>query len=387
MFYDTQILLRLICLDIEKSQNDDFVTSVEDLSTAIDKYHGNITTETSQDYVLELTKQIHDALKLDRLFKIPIVQRMGGQTTNVIYNYYRTLIENNRYDKELDIYDFVSDILNKDVRDINRNDFTKVVSKRVVEIFNFMDIEVVSIPFNEECIAIKREYEHALFDKAKSARAIDNDVKTIYYLSNLEAHKDQSSGLRNEPVLITWDKTFYGARKYVVENLPSKGFWYIYSPSKYADRLSVQNFQLNPKAINNNLVSLTELNFNTSSKTTFIDMMSNLFNAEDLTKIDIAHRLIEFESTTKPKSEEPANETLPDDTPLIRVLSELKTHYSAKSNKFGIDGLVSTLENNEFADTVYTLIMDSVSSWSSKKTISTSLFEKFDELISQMHKD
>jgi hypothetical protein len=387
VFLDTQILLRLICLDIEKIQLDVFVSSVEDLTNAIEKYQGNIIMQTSQDYIFELTKQIHDALKLDRLFRIPIVQSMGGQTTNVIFNYYKILVDNNRYDRELNIYDFVSDILNLDVRTISSSEFNLVVSKKVTEIFHFMDIEVISIPFTEECLAIKREYEHALFDKAKSVKAIDNDVRTISYLSDRDQHKDQTSGLRNEPVIITWDKTFYSARKYVIENLVNKGYWYIYSPSKYADRLSVQNFQLNPKAINNNLVSLTELNFNTSSKTTFLDLMSNLFKAEDLTKISVAHRLIEFENSTKPKHEEPTNESLPDDSPLIKVLTELRTHYSSKSNKYGIDELVLTLENNHFAEEVYSLIIDSVTSWSSTNKINKTLFDKFDELIVQSIKE
>ncbi len=88
----------------------------------------------------------------------------------------------------------------------------------------------------------------------------------------------------NEPFLITWDNTFYKARQKILESFPKKNYWYIYTPAKLADRISLQNFQLNPTSINNNIVSLTESNFNIGSKTSFIDLLSSIFTKEDFVR-------------------------------------------------------------------------------------------------------
>ncbi|MEI9912800.1 MAG: hypothetical protein WDO71_26030 [Bacteroidota bacterium] len=190
-------------------------------------------------------------------------------------------MNNKLYDSQLTIFDFVSDILDlKSLPKTNSQQFNIIVSNRIERIFSFLDIEIVSIPFKEEFIGIRKEYESSLQEKVKSNKAIDNDIKTIGYLSDSSINIDEETKMINEPFLISWDKSFFNARKKILSKYPNRTYWYIYTPARFADRVSLQNFQLNPTAINNNIVSLTESNFNVSSSTSFVDLMSSIFDSE-----------------------------------------------------------------------------------------------------------
>jgi hypothetical protein len=385
LFLDTQILLRIICLgNIQKDIPDISMKSVSDFMNTVKKYKSTIFLQTSHDYIHELTIQIQDALKLERFFLLPIIREMGSHTNNVIYNYYRTLLNNNLYDKDLTIHDFVSEILDSELPSFNSPEFLKIVSNKIENIFEFLDISIIYLNYDEDYPFIKREYEISLGEKLKSARARENDVKTIMYLSDAKLHIDDSIGMPDEPFLITWDNSFYGARKKVLERFSKRGYWYIYTPSKFADRISLQNFQLNPTSINNNIVSLTESSFNTSSKTSFIDLLSGIFTKEDLSDLDIAHKLIRLEEQIKPTKEEVITENvIEESSPLIKILLELRAHYSKNENKFGMDKLVSTLENNSNANLIYEIISSNVESWNQMKKIKTDLFTRIDKLMEE----
>lgn len=62
-----------------------------------------------------------------------------------------------------------------------------------------------------------KEYEIALAysDKRRSYTAIDNDLRMIIYLSDINRHIDRELGFHNEPFLVTWDKVFYEFRKII----------------------------------------------------------------------------------------------------------------------------------------------------------------------------
>ena len=77
-----------------------------------------------------------------------------------------------------------------------------------------------------------------------------------------------------------------------------------------------------------------------------------------------------------------SNEDVHEDaSPLTKVLLELRSHYLKNENKFGIEELVSALENNSNVDIIYELISTNAETWKSTKTVNLNLFSKFDELI------
>ena len=385
LFLDTQILLRLFCMGLQKNKIPDVtMQSVYDFYETIKKFRSRIVLQTSAGYINELVNQIHEAIKLERFFKLPIVQKLGAQTNNVIYNYYQKLMDNNLYDKSLSITDFVSEILDFKIPTYSSQDFSTVMFRQSEKIFSFLDIEVVHIKYSEEFPSIKKIYEISLaaLDKTKSYKASENDIRTIMHLSDSTVNADPVFNTANEPFLITWDNTFYEARKRVLDKYPTKSYWYIYTPSKFSDRISLQNFQLNPVAINNTIVSITESVFNTISNTKFIDLMSTLFNKEDLSDLKLAHRLITLEGQTKPKIEEHHAESVPDEqSPVIKVLLELRNHYSNPENKFGINRLITILEDESYSEEIFKIISTNVTALKHERKVKSDFFEKFDVII------
>lgn len=383
---DTQILLRLICLQFENVEFEDMAfRSVKQLNDYI-KDSNNLIVTTTHDYILEVAGHIQEALKLDRFFSLPALAKFDIKSKNIFYNYYQALIKSNQYDADLTIKDFITDLLGVEPPSFNSNDFIYFVSGVIEKLFNFLNIEIIYHPKYENYFEMKREYELMLFslDKIRSYSAADNDLRTIMYLSEPENNVDSESGTENNPFLITWDNTFYPIRKQILSAFNRLSYWYIYTPSKLVDRLSIMNFKLNPASINYNIISITESNFNYNSKTiSFFDLMSTLFNKEDLSEIKLAHKLIDLENKTKVVNELPHGEDVSEEkSPLIDVLLELRNHYSKPEMKLNTNDLIKAFEDNTKADDIFNILSENITYYLQSKKIKLDIFDKFNEIIS-----
>ncbi len=57
------------------------------------------------------------------------------------------------------------------------------------------------------------------------------------------------------------------------------GDWYIYTPLKFANTLSVLNFKIDANAINYNIVSIAEDRFNLSNDNiSFMDLLNSFYS-------------------------------------------------------------------------------------------------------------
>ncbi|MBS1587530.1 MAG: hypothetical protein JSS82_18500 [Bacteroidetes bacterium] len=381
---DTQVLLRLICLQYKTSEYGDLAyQSVKQLYETVKEYSNRVKLNTTRDYIEEVASHLLDALKLERFFSLSFFDKFTVSSRNIFFNYYQFLLQNNQYDKDLSIKDFIQDLLGLEPPQPSDKNFITTVSHQLEEIFSFLNINVIHHPLYDNYHAVKKEYEILLseLDKTRSYYARDNDVRTIMYLSDCRNHSDES-GFVNEAFLITWDNVFYSFRKRILEKFKNLCYWYIYSPSKYADKLSLMNFKLNPTAINQNIVSIAESSFNHYSKTiSFIDLMSSLFNKEDLSDIKLAQKLIALENIQKPSVEISETEITEETSPLVDVLFQLKYHYSNPENKYNTNDLVRIFENNKVVDTVYNIFIENMQNIVEKNAIRPDLFSKIDNVI------
>ncbi len=87
-------------------------------------------------------------------------------------------------------------------------------------------------------------------------------------------HFDMEDGYFTEPFFITWDTSFYEIRN-SFKKFPELNHWYLYPPMKFANTISVLNMQIDSTAINFNIVSLVEENFNLSNDSiSFLDLVN-----------------------------------------------------------------------------------------------------------------
>jgi len=167
----------------------------------------------------------------------------------------------------------------------------------------------------------------------------------MLYLSNSDYHIDENGQL-NEPYLVTWDTSFHFMRKTMLNDTTSDAtFWYIYTPMKLVDRLSVMNFNLNPQSINFNIIALTEANFNYTSKyATFLDVISSFFNTDDLSQLGIIRKLSTLNKTRESEIQAQQIDFGEEESPFLQLLLEIKNHFSS-NEKIDFKEIITLFES------------------------------------------
>jgi hypothetical protein len=156
-------------------------------------------------------------------------------------------------------------------------------------------------------------------------------------------------------------------------------FWYIYSPLKFVDRISVMNFNLNPDSINLNIVALTETNFNYSSKNaSFLDVISSFFNKDDVSELSIISKLANLQSETRETNEDKHVEEFnerEDDGILLKVLISIRNYFASES-KIKFNDVIKTFESKEYEDKIISIISNAI-----KDSDLTKMHQEFENII------
>jgi len=362
LYLDTQILLRLICFQYKDVEWDDLAfKSVKDFYQTVKASKHSITLLTTHNYLIEVASHFQEALRLQRFYDLPNYH-FEKKSSNVFCNFYFFLQQSGLIEEDTSLEDFFADLLGIDIPGYDRYDFIHVVAKRLSDLYIMINIEVISIEYLEDFQLFKKEYEIQLAynDKFRPNKVIDNDIQLIIELSNLNNHLDNRLAIRSEPFLVTWDREFYTFRKTLMDKFQNKGYgyFYIYSPSKLSDRISVASFKLNPKSIDYNIISLTENNFNLLYKTSsYIDILSYFFEKRDLSELQTAQKLLAMESHTKKVDGKVEKEEVFDDSSDIQgVLLGIRKHYMDNVEAFTFNDLVRVFENNEMTENVLAII-------------------------------
>ena len=382
---DTQILIRLLCVLSTRNYTfkDSALNSVKVLYDTLKKYEDGVYLQTTYDYTEEVANHLIEAIKLKKFLDLPYINKLGN-SKNVFYNNFLELKNNKYLTKEDDFLKYVSELININYAELEMEDIesiSNIIQKKIGEIFDIFGFDIIYHDNYTNFQKTKREYEINLANSAKyrSYKAVQNDLRTIIYLSTKELHLDEN-GLYQEPYLITWDSAFYSIRQKLT-NMPNNEyfFWYIYSPLKFVDRISVMNFNLNPDSINLNIVALTESNFNYSSKNaSFLDVISSFFNKEDVSELSIISKLANLQSETRETNEvkhvEEFNER-EDDGILLKVLISIRNYFASES-KIKFNDVIKTFETKEYEDKIISIISNAI-----KDSDLTKMHQEFEDII------
>ncbi len=386
---DTQILLRIVCLLYKSPDQIDEAAfkSVKQFLETIRKYSDRITLITTEDYVGEVVGHLQEAVKLTRFLNLPISPRLG-RSKNVFFNYYDLLKKQDLIEDDDSLMDFVGELTKTKNQNFDSESFSENTWKRIVDLLELIDIETISHEFYDNFEKWMKEYESnlAYIRKERSYSARENDLRTILFLSIPKYHTDDSIDppVFNEPYLITWDSAFYSSRKILRDKNRDFSYWYIYSPLKFADRLSVMNFGVDPKSINYNVISLAETNFNYTSKTTgFFDVISSLFNKKDISELSLISKLIDLKEKTQSISETPDIADVKDDdhSPVLDVLLDLRNHYSSPVSKYRSSDLIKVFETPELEQAIVAILERVVGEFIKRREVNNDLYKDFDQLI------
>lgn len=269
IYLDTQVLLQVICWSFKNTDYDDMqYGAVKYLMQQVTSQKDKVCLLTTREYVEEAVYHLWEAYQLQRLLQIPAITELGP-SKNVFFNFYLHLL-NIGEAIYADFTDFLYDLLGDDisVEGMGQNEFIHEISGRIEKILEYCGIEVITTRYYDELRVAQKEYDLHLLDKrySKPRRAQNNDLICMLYLSEECNHINPDSNLLDEPFFITWDSTFYTFRKKFFNKFKGRSYFYIYTPMKFANRLSVMNLKINTACINYDIISLAENNFKYSNE-------------------------------------------------------------------------------------------------------------------------
>lgn len=387
---DTQILIRILCVWYQKSIefNDTAFEAVQKLTTALNRFGSSINLQTTEDYVEEVAGHFEEAIKLQRFLNLPFIEDIG-LSKNVFFNAFLTFKSKDIIDSDMGFDEFIEDIIGETITSYKDSHFFNDLFERLIELFEAANFEIIYHPLYDDYQGIKKAYEInlAYAGKERSYKAREHDLRTMLYLSNPENHTEAETGQLNEPFLITWDSAFYSFRKELSRKNKELSFWYIYSPLKMVDRLSILNFKISPHAVTSNVIALAETNFNYSNKTnSFFDVISTLFNKEDVSELSIIKRLADLRKETLEQagdSDDTENIFDSTETPLTNLLLDIRNYYGSSHSKYNLNSLITAFETEDNSDSIISLLLKQMNDYKPTMDLKK-LFAEFDEIIEKV---
>lgn len=357
---DTQILIRILCLNYKNVENIspmfDAVRFLMDVLDSID----SVRLQTTYAYAEELASTLYEAKMLSRFLDMSFVSKLG-RSKNAFFNYYRFL-ESQGLGTFESFDDFIQDLLGLDEYPSDtRANFISGVSFRIMELLEYEGVELHDIR-PEDCKEYanwRRKYDLCLdsIQSKKFDHARENDLLCLLYLADKSKHVNPDTNLEEFPYLVTWDSSSYPARQLLFKDF-SHGRFFLYTPYKLANRLSLLSFRLNAQNLSREIISLINPSFETSSGSiSFIDMISSLFPNRDIPEGKMATKLANLrEELFDNYKEHDLKEESEKSNPLDNILYAV---VKFANNKGKSAELTATFENPDMEES----ISESLSAW------------------------
>ncbi|MCT8341252.1 hypothetical protein MG296_14390 [Flavobacteriaceae bacterium TK19130] len=382
---DTQILLRLLCVLHKPITSDHSLKAVYNFHKIAANTELQLDIFTSDDYVEEVAAHIQKGLKIYNYIKLPIFDKVG-KTRNVFYNFYRELLSMEETPSS-NFRDFIeNELLGIKVPDEFDLNFVNVTSRRLIRLFENLDYEVISPQFYENYEEIKKKFEIDLSFKhqIRSGKAIKHDVRTALYMSDEQNHFDFEESIFLEPYIITWDFQFYHLRNIIRDNYKQYKPWFVYTPHNFIEKIQLGSFKIKPESINETILSILESDYNSSSNNrTFIDVISTIFNKENVGELKLAQKFANIEEGYIEEQEDKENFKFisSEESPLTTVLSMLISHYNDPETKYSMAEFTELCENDSKADILIKIITESIEKIKDRTLEKEKLFEQVNELL------
>lgn len=384
VFLDAQVLLYILCIwhTTDKDYDNIYYKLTKDLLDYSQK-NTNIKLLVSNRYLNEVSYQLKEALLLIPFEDLGLFELKGSN--NVFYEFYNFLKSNDKL--ESDIYSF-SDFLG--VFDIYYDDifsetFIQTMSDLIKQYISDFQVEVIDIPkYNPQLEESSFDiFKNALnlLQKPRHEITIRNDSRMLLYLTKYFE-------LENiEPVFITWDTAFYEARKMYIQKNRGANYWYIFSPSRFLNNLSLIKFEFKPELVTKELLSIID-SFNFSDKThKYLDLFNEIMDLEKEQRSRYVKKLKEFkkkyviELDSKPTDQEREKAHMP----IESLIKEITFHYS-KSNKYQFDDLKLLFSSNDLFDSIMDVLDKELNHFMTNDRFSEELFTNIDSLIKVIKK-
>ena len=381
VFLDSQVLFQLLCVDYKDvNYKDSLYEAGKILYNQLDEFQDYVSLFTTPDYIQEISNHLYEAYNLKQFIELPYIQDFGP-SKNIFYNFYLYL-KNEDDTKYLDYEDYLQDLLNtNDPLPGDYFSFVKQTNRLIIDILDMIDIHIRHIDTPADFSSLKRDYDFLLGEHPKGNKARENDIICMYYLSDQTNFINPETNLSEEPYLITLDTTLAPMRKKLVENY-QRTYWYIYSPLRFANKLSIMNLKLDSKNINFDIICMAETNFKASYNTiSMLDIMSMFFQNNDIKNKKLPRMLAKMKANEqKDDSLRQYSEKNNNNLPIDVVLNNIHRHYRQQGRSHL--SLISKLfETDELSEQIVDLLKKGCVSISYKNKMDDQIYTELDKLI------
>jgi hypothetical protein len=388
LFLDTQILLQLICREYSSEEiNDPLFNAVDVMFSSIDSTSIPIQCCTTIDYVGEVAGHLKEAYDLQRFLELDYIVSLGP-SKNVFFNYYLYLKESHEFE---DFNAFLEDLLDIDYTVFeNKSDFEIVIYK-LKECFEFINIEVYS-PRGyppEEYATYRKKYENCLsFSSQKipshgnrSFEARRNDLNALLTICDFNYDEEDD---HEDPYLITWDTSFYQTRS-VFEKIDGFSSFQLMPPLKFANCIGLIDFKINPNAVNYNIISMVEDNFNLSNdKISFIDLLNSFIEKKELSKWKLGKKFAKLrDELMNGTSIEEFDKVKNDNIPIDEFLILIQRNYKNPEEKYNFSDIIELFSDNNYSDKIIGLIQINIAHFKQGNNLKPSIIQALNELIKE----
>lgn len=384
IYLDTQILLQIICYLFEDVEYPDFqYQSARTLFKHINNSKCKISLHTSYDYVEEVCVHLWDGFAVSEIEK-HIDFSDFGKSNNIFYCFFKYLSKSGEKDY-ISYNDFIEDLIGIDMYSINsRQEFIDRASAIIADILSVQDFSIVELGYISQLELDKLTKEYSLLEKSakhKPHRAVVSDIKMVQYLSDVNNHINPKTELADEPFFITCDSSLYDYRQSYIERYPKRLYWYIYTPLKFANRLSVINFKPDSSALTLDLINVAEANFNssTSNKKSFIDILAMFVGKTNENSWAIAKRIRELSDMNKDNSSNVDFSQIKPTELIESVLTKMVSYYSSPQSPFNLSELIDLIADDNYASQFDSFINDAVLCLDRKERL---IFNNLNQILS-----
>jgi len=347
VYMDTQIILYVLCIYYKEVREYNVYYNITKDLLKYSELNPNVSLHVSIHYVYEAAYHFKEALLLIPFEELNFYGPRNSH--NVFFQYYEFLNNNEMLDYDINTFADFLEGFEFDSEDVFSSSFLQVAAGLITRFLESFGISVENIhkPLNQAHEEVFDVFKNVLntLGRPRQEATIENDASMLYFLTN-KYSPDQ------EPFFITWDNSFYEARKrYLTKFRGCKNF-FLYTPSKLLTNLSLTIFEINPESVTKEFLSILDADDIQSKTSNFLDTINLLFDIDKDERRKYLAKLNEFKLKyiidQEASPEEGGNEEKVQ--PYSALLHELANNVNKRDSKLSLDSLKALLSDEKYFD-------------------------------------
>lgn len=345
VYMDTQIILYVLCAYYKEVKDYNVYYNItRDLLRYSDQ-NPNVSLHVSQYYVYEAAYHFKEALLLVPFEELSFFGPKNSH--NVFFQFYEFLMNHGLLEEETKSFEDFLGGYGFEYEDVSGSSFIQIAAGLITGFLESFGIIVENIhkPINQAHDEVFEIYKNALntLGRPRLEATVENDATMLYYLTNKYSSNQ-------EPFFITWDHSFYEARKKYLAKFKGCRNFYLYTPSKLLTNLSLTKFEINTEGVTKEFLSILDADDIQSKTNQFLDIINQLFDIDKEERRRYMAKIKEFKEkyiidqggqTDEGSSEEKVQ-------PYSALLHELAINVTRKKSKISFDSLKTILSDEKY---------------------------------------